>query len=239
MRLALFATLLTTAFAAAPLYADKPDKPDKGDKKDREEQKDRKEHADGQADLSPWIQAWAKEGIKGRELTERLEKLMDQQRAGKLPPPPGAKKEARDGDQEKQAGHREEGEKKEREEAEKGKGAERQPPPFGRGPGMRGFGGGPGMRGGGFGMRGFGGGEDGRPGMREFAQAHAQVQAQLQELKTQVARLHEELSKLERRMESDKPGKGPRDREARPEKPRKERRHDKDDDDDHDDHDKI
>jgi hypothetical protein len=237
MRLALFATLLTTAFVAAPLYADKPDK---GDKKDREEQKDRKEHADRQADLSPWIQAWAKEGVKGRELTERLEKLMDQQRAGKLPPPPGAKREARDGDDGKEAKRHEEGEKKEREEGENRKGDDRQGPAFGRfgpprGPGMRGFGG-PGMRGG-FGMRGFGGGEEGRPGMREFAQAHAQVQAQLQELKAQVARLHEELSRLERRVESDKAGKGPRDREARPEKPRKERRHDKDDDDD--DHDKI
>ena len=237
MRLALFATLLTTAFVAAPLYADKPDKPDKGDKKDREEQKDRKEHADRQADLSPWIQAWAKEGVKGRELTERLEKLMDQQRAGKLPPAPGAKKEARDGDEEKQAKRHDEGEKKEREEGEKGKGQLRQPPPFGRGPGMRGFGG-PGMRGGfgmrgGPGVRGFGGGDEGA----NFAQAHAQVQAQLKELNVQVARLREELSRLERRVESDKPGKGPRDREARPEKPRKERRHDKDDD--GDDHDKI
>ena len=237
MRLALFATLLTTAFVAAPLYADQPDKPDKKEKRDRDEKKDRKGDADRQADLSPWIQAWAKEGIKGKELTERLEKLMAAERAGKLPPAPGEKKEARDGDQEKQARHHEEGEKKKSDQAEKGNG-----PAFGRfgpprGPGMRGFGG-PGMRGGfgmrgGPGMRGFGGGDEGA----DFAQAHAQVQAQLQELKAQVAKLHEELAKLEHRLESDKPGRGPRDREARPERPRKERRHDKDDD-DHD-HDKV
>jgi len=48
MRLALFATLLTTAFVAAPLYADQPDKPDKKEKRDRDEKRDRKGDADRQ-----------------------------------------------------------------------------------------------------------------------------------------------------------------------------------------------
>jgi hypothetical protein len=173
MRATLFSTLLITALAACPMYARPGDGNGKppgggggGQRPQRGEQRDNAKQ-DADVDLSPWIQAWAREGVKGKALTQRLERLMARKRAGKLPPPPD---NAQPG---KQAnGHRPPA------------GGDGFRPPFGRfggpqspgprpGPGMRGGGDGePGMHGGrggmmrGPGMRGRdGGNEQRRPGM--------------------------------------------------------------------------
>src|SRR5258706_3927103 len=166
MRATLFSTLLITALAACPMYARTGDgnrrppgggggqRTQRGEQRDgdREDKGRKDQQEDVDVDLSPWIQAWAREGIKGKALTQWLEKLMDQKRAGKLPPAPGKEAEKQANAQRPQGG---------------GDGFG---PRFGRfggpqgpGPGMRGGGGGPGMPGGrggmmrGPGMRGGGG----------------------------------------------------------------------------------
>jgi len=167
MRATLFTTLLITAFMATPSFArpgdrnrrppgDGPRAQRGGDDRGGDQRRDKAKQDDNDVDLSPWIQAWAREGIKGKALTQRLEKLMDLQRAGKVPAAPGAREQG----PQRQADGRQQG--------RGGLGG----PGFGPGPGPGHFGGGqgPGMRGGGRpGMPGgpgmLRGGGDG-PGMR-------------------------------------------------------------------------
>jgi hypothetical protein len=168
MRATFFTTLVITILMASPSFARPGDRnrrpPGDGPRGQRgggdSERRDRGRDGDKQdgeeMDLSPWIQAWAREGIKGKALTQRLEKLMELNRAGKRPQAPSAKEQEKQADQrppQRRGGF--------------GGGPGFGPGRFGgpQGPGMRG--GRPGMPGGPGMMRGGGGGPGmpGGPGM--------------------------------------------------------------------------
>lgn len=233
MRALLLSTLLATALAAWPSYARPGDggrRPGDGgprqrdrdrdeDRDDDDRKRDAKQAED--VDLSPWIQAWAREGIKGKALTQRLERLMEQKRAGKLPPPPGMKEDEDRGP--------------------RGRGGFGPPGRFGGfrggpgdgGPGMRwggrGMGRGPGMMPGGPRMqRGPGMMGGGRPQAQKDGERKPDAAPEknagpnaemMRDMKAQIGKLREELERLERRMDSA-PGKGAA-KEAQPSKPKK------------------
>jgi hypothetical protein len=262
----LFTTLLITAFMATPSFARPGDGNRRppgggqrggGDDRRGDDRRDLDKQHDNEVDLSPWIQAWAREGIKGKALTQRLEKLMDLQRAGKVPAAPGAREQ---GPQRQADGRPQQGR-----DGFGGPGFRPGPGRFGggQGPGMRGGGGGPGISGG-PGMRGGGGGPgmrggpgmmrggDGGPGMRggpgmmrggDARPPQQQKDAQpkpeqardkapgtnpdaadaLRDMKAQLGKMRDELTKLEHRLESSsdaKPGRAGQGDGDKPKKPR-------------------
>lgn len=247
MRATFFTALLVTAFMATPSFARPGDRnrrpPGDGPRAQRggevhrgDDRRDGGKQEDNDVDLSPWIQAWAREGIKGKALTQRLEKLMDLQRAGRVP---AATPGGRERESERRAVGRPQG--------RGGFGFGPGPGRFGgpQGPGMRGGGrpempGGPGMmRGGGPGMRGGPGmmrGGGGRPpqpqkdvqpksgpqaGSNQAPATNSNADA-LRDVKAQLGKMREELNKLERRLESSsnaKPEKGDGDKPKKPKNP--------------------